>query len=178
MNTESFAKLIVGALYSDPQLLEQAKVQMRKLEWNIQYQSLEFPFDQTDYYAPEMGNRLKRCFLSMKGVQSLEFSADWKLSTVAIENRLSHTGKRRINLDPGYLDLQRVVLFSGKEGPQKIYMRNGVWADLVLLKDKQGYRDLPWTFSDLRDGRYNDFFLQVRSEFKAEISLSTKDREV
>ena len=44
-------------------------------------------------------------------------------------------------------------------------------ADLVLLKDKGGYRDLPWTFPDLRDGRYNDFFLHVRAEFKAEISL-------
>ncbi|HHZ77852.1 MAG TPA: DUF4416 domain-containing protein, partial [Candidatus Lambdaproteobacteria bacterium] len=31
------------------------------------------------------------------------------------------------------------------------------------------YRDLAWTFPDLRDGRYNDFFLQVRAELKAEI---------
>ena len=155
-----------------------AKEQMRKLDWNIQYQSLEFAFDQTDYYAPEMGNSLKRCFLSMEGVQALEFSADWKLKTVAIENRLSRTGKRRINLDPGYLDLQRVVLLSGKEGPQKIYLRNGVWADLVLMKEKEGYRDLPWTFPDLRDGRYNDFFLQVRAKFKGEISLRTKVLEV
>lgn len=178
MNTESFAKLIVGALYSDSQWLEQAKEHMRKLDWNIQHQSLELPFDKTDYYALEMGNSLKRCFLSMEGVQALEFSADWKLRTVAIENRLSRTGKRRINLDPGYLDLQRVVLLSGKDGPQKIYLRNGVWADLVLMKEKEGYRDLPWTFPDLRDGRYNDFFLQVRAKFKGEISLRTKVLEV
>ena len=173
MNTESFSKLIVGALYSDPQWLEQAKVLMRKLGWNVQHQSLEFHFDQTDYYATEMGNCLKRCFLSMEGVKASEFSADWKLSTQSIENRLSRAGKRRINLDPGYLDLQRVVLLSGKEGPQKIYLRNGVWADLVLLKDKAGYRNLPWTFPDLRDGSYNDFFLQVHAEFKAEKSLSS-----
>ena len=32
--------------------------------------------------------------------------------------------------------------------------------------------DLVWTFPDLRDGRYNNFFLQVRAEFKTEISLS------
>jgi len=178
LNTESFAKQIVGALYSNPKWLERAKVQMRELDWNVQHQSLELPFDQTDYYAPEMGKSLKRCFLSMEGVQSLEFSADWKIITTEIENRLSRTGKRRINLDPGYLDQKRVVLLSGKEGPQKIYLRNGVWADLVLLKDKEGYRSLPWTFPDLRDGRYNDFFLQVRTELKAEISLRTKVREV
>jgi hypothetical protein len=92
---------------------------------------------------------------------------------VKIENRFRRNGKRRINLDPGFLDLHRVVLLSGKEGPQKIYLRDGVWADLVLLKNKGGYRDLAWTFPDLRDGRYNDFFLKVRAEFKEEISLSS-----
>ena len=42
---------------------------------------------------------------------------------------------------------------------------------LFLLKNKGGYRDLAWTFPDLRDGRYNEFFLQVRAEFKVEKSL-------
>jgi len=91
------------------------------------------------------------------------------------ENRKSVQTQRQegINLDPGFLDLHRVVLLSGKEGPQKIYLRDGVWADLVLLKNKGGYGDLAWTFPDLRDGRYNDFFLQVRAEFKEEKSLSS-----
>ena len=116
-----------------------------------------------------MGSNLKRCFMSVVGLQKLETAAEWKLKTVEIEKQLSISGKRRINLDPGYLDFHRVVLLSGKEGPQKIYLRNGVWADLILLKDKGSYRDLAWTFPDLRDGRYNDFFLQVRAELKAEI---------
>ena len=103
-------------------------------------------------------------------MQSLEFSADWKLKTAEIEQQLSNKGKRRINLDPGYLDLSRVVLLSGKEGSHKIYLRNGVWADLVLLKDKGGYRNFPWTFPDIRTGRYDDFFLQLRTEFKKEKS--------
>ena len=139
--------------------------------WAVQHKSEAFPFDQTDYYSTEMGDRLKRCFHSINRLQSLEFSADWKLKTVEIEQQLSNKGKRRINLDPGYLDLSRVVLLSGKEGSHKIYLRNGVWADLVLLKDKGGYRNFPWTFPDIRTGRYDDFILQIRAEFKKEISL-------
>ena len=108
--------------------------------------------------------------MSIRGLQSLEFSADWKLKTVEIEHQFSNKGKRRINLDPGYLDLSRVVLLSGKEGSHKIYLRNGVWADLVLVKDKGGYRNLEWTFPDIRTGHYNDFFLQIRTEFKKEKS--------
>lgn len=172
MNTESYAKLIIGAIYSDPNWLLKAKTEMRKQSWEIQRQSQEFPFDLTDYYTPEMGTGLKRCFLSIKGLQSLVYSADWKLKTAEIEKKLSHKGKRRINLDPGYLDLSRVVLLSGKEGSHKIYLRDGVWADLVLLKDKGGYRNFPWTFPDLRNGCYDEFFLQVRAEFKSEKSFS------
>ena len=168
MNKKSYAKLIIGAIYADPQWLMKAKSAMQRQSWEIQHQSQVFPFDQTDYYSTEMGEGLKRCFLSIKGLQSLEFSADWKLKTAEIEQQLSNKGKRRINLDPGYLDLSRVVLLSGKEGSHKIYLRNGVWADLVLLKDKGGYRNFPWTFPDIRIGRYDDYFSQLRAEFKKE----------
>ena len=164
-------KLIIGAIYADPLWFVKAKSAMKGHGWEVQHQSQVFPFDQTDYYSTEMGEGLKRCFLGIKGLQLLEFSADWKLKTVEIEQQFSNKGKRRINLDPGYLDLSRVVLFSGKEGSHKIYLRNGVWADLVLLKDKGGYRKFSWTFPDIKTGRYDDFFLQLRAEFKKEKSL-------
>ena len=168
MSKKSYAKLIIGAIYADTQWLMKANSAMQRQGWEIQHQSQEFPFDQTDYYSTEMGEGLKRCFLSIKGLQSLEFSADWKLKTAEIEQQLSNKGKRKINLDPGYLDLSRVVLLSGKEGSHKIYLRDGVWADLVLLKDKRGYRNFPWTFPDIRTGLYDDYFLQLRAEFKKE----------
>ena len=171
MNKKSYAKLIIGAIYADPQWLLKAKSAMQIQGWEIQHQSKEFSFDQTDYYSTEMGEGLKRCFMCIKGLQPLEFSAEWKLKTLEIEKQFSNKGKRRINLDPGYLDLTRVVLLSGKEGSHKIYLRNGVWADLVLLKDRRGYRNFTWTFPDIRTGRYNDFFLQLRTEFKKEKSL-------
>ena len=171
MSKISYAKLFVAAIYADPKWLIKARTEMQRQSWEIQHQSQVFPFDQTDYYSTEMGEGLKRCFLSIRGLQSLEFYAEWKLKTAEIEEQLSKKGKRTINLDPGYLDLSRVVLLSGKEGSHKIYLRNGVWADLVLLKDKGGYRNFPWTFPDIRTGRYDDFFLQVRAEFKKEKTL-------
>ena len=163
-------KLIIGVIYAEPLWFVKAKSAMKGHGWEVQHQSQVFPFDQTDYYSTEMGEGLKRCFLIIKGLHSLEFSADWKLKTLEIEQQFSNKGKRRINLDPGYLDLARVVLLSGKEGSHKIYLRDGVWADLVLLKDKGGYRNFPWTFPDIRTGRYDDFFLQLRAEFKKEKS--------
>lgn len=171
MSKKSYAKLIIGAIYADTQWFIKAKSLMQRENWEIEHQSQEFPFDQTYYYSAEMGVGLKRCFLSIKGLKSLESTTDWKFLTAKIEQQLSNKGKRRINLDPGYLDSSRVVLLSGKEGSHKIYLRNGVWADLVLLKDKGGYRNFPWTFPDIRTGCYDDFFLHLRTEFKKEKSL-------
>ena len=171
LSKKLYVKLIIGAIYADPQWLTKAKSLMYIENWEIESQSKELTFDQTEYYSKEMGEGLKRCFLSIKGLQSLEFSAEWKLKTLEIEKQLSNKGKRRINLDPGYLDLSRVVLLSGKEGSHKIYLRNSVWADLVLLKDKGGYRNFPWTFPDISTGCYDDFFLKIRAEFKREKSL-------
>ena len=42
---------------------------------------------------------------------------------------------------------------------------------LILLKDKGGYKNFPWTFPDISTGRYDDFFLKIRAEFKREKSL-------
>ena len=90
MNKESFAKLVIGAIYGDPQWLFKANSAIQRQSWEIQHQSEEFTFDQTDYYSTEMGEGLKRCFLSVQGVQSLEFSDDWKLKTTEIEQQLSY----------------------------------------------------------------------------------------
>ena len=168
MKKNLLAKLIVGAIYSEQSILEDAIEQMRQENLIVQSKSAEFSFDLTEYYSDEMGNKLKRSFLSIEGLQKLESSFEWKLKMLQIENHLSISGRRKINLDPGYLDSQKIVLLSRKEGPHKIYLCKGVWADLVLLKVKGGYQNLPWTFPDLRDGKYNDFFLQVLEKFKKE----------
>ena len=168
LQPELYVKLIIGAIYSDIKFLESAKIQMGDVNLFIKNQSKEFPFDLTEYYTPEMGPNLKRRFLSIEGVRKLEDSFEWKLKMETIENNLSRKGKRRINLDPGYIDSQRVVLFSRKQGPQKIYIRKGVWGDLALLKNKNGFQNLPWTFPDIREGRYHNFFLQALKEFKEE----------
>ena len=168
MKSTNLVKLIIGAIYSDSQLLEVAKKEMKRLKLITQNQSEEFPFDLTEYYAKEMGSKLKRRFLSIEGLLELKNFFEWKLKMVSIENKLRKFGKRRINLDPGYIDLHRVVLLSSKEAPQKIFLSEGIWADLILLKRKGGYVDLPWTFPDIRKGYYNEFFLQVLEKFKEE----------
>ena len=38
------------------------------------------------------------------------------------------------------IDTQKIILFSKKSGPQKVYIRKGIWGDLVLMKQKNGFQ--------------------------------------
>ncbi|MEC8685731.1 MAG: DUF4416 family protein, partial [SAR324 cluster bacterium] len=80
-----------------------------------------------------------------------------------------------LNLDPGYLDLHKVVLLSGKEGPQKIYLGGGIWSDLNLIRKARRFEALPWTFPDLRENRYHSFFERVRENLKLDLKSIRKD---
>ncbi len=163
---EPLGKRIVGILTANPALGQEAE---RRLSGIVERRSAEHPFTQTRYYEAEMGRDLRRWFVSVSGLLPLSQAAAWKQKLQALEEHWRVQGRRRVNLDAGYLDLHRVVLLSGKAGAQKIYLRDGVWADLVLQKSKGGYVSFPWTFPDLKTGQYDEFLLEVRGDYKRQL---------
>jgi hypothetical protein len=75
--------------------------------------------------------------------------------------------ERPVNLDPGLLRLDSVVLASTKPAGQRIYLGSGVHAEVTLIYDKGGYRPLPWTYPDFRSREYLDYFERLRDSLKA-----------
>ena len=75
-------------------------------------------------------------------------------------------GGRRVNIDPGYMDYYKIILASFKEGPQKVYLGEGVYADPILLFFEGEYGPLPWTFPDFKSGLYRDDFREIRALYK------------
>jgi hypothetical protein len=126
------------------------------------------PFDITDYYEDEMGKHLGRMIVSFKRLSDAPGLVGMKIATAELESRLAVKGSRRINIDVGYIDYFKVVLASFKEGPQKIYLGRGVYADPVLMYEDGGWIPLPWSFPDFRDGRYDDDFAEIRSIYRAQ----------
>lgn len=126
------------------------------------------PFDMTDYYAPEMGGGLVRVIVSFRDLGDPAGLAAAKSSCARVERDLSAAGSRRINIDPGYIDYFKAVLASFKEGPQKIYLGEGAWADTVLMYENGRWRDLPWSFPDFRAGRYDEEFAAIRDIYRAQ----------
>lgn len=162
-------KLVIAALYSDANLLNAARDRLIQQFGPVDLTSQPFPFELTDYYVPEMGAPITRLFYGFAQLISPGDLARIKLATNALENELSRNGKRLVNLDPGYLDTDKLVLASAKYNGPKIYLTEGIWADLTLHYEKGHFTAYPWSFADFRRGEYEKIFLRLREIYKAQL---------
>jgi hypothetical protein len=171
-------KLIVGLLYSDAKRLDMALSILAEKYGPIDYRSPVFPFSQTDYYIPEMGSPIYRIFVSHERLIHPKEIARIKVETNEIENILAAhppegrrpsgglSLKRKVNLDPGYMDYDKIVLASAKYNGQKVYLDFGIWADLTLHYEKGRFEPYPWSFPDFKNGTYEEVFLEIRRRYK------------
>lgn len=106
------------------------------------------PFDYTDYYRPEMGEGLARFWCAARSLAPGAQLADWKLQSRELETTWGEQGKRRVNLDPGYLTSLQLILATTKPLPQAVYLRDGIYALVELLYRSGGFKSLPWTYPD------------------------------
>ncbi|MDH7500175.1 MAG: DUF4416 family protein [candidate division NC10 bacterium] len=158
-------KLFAGILYREETDLALVRSRLEKEFGPIDYTSDSFPFQVTSYYEREMGTDLKRVFLSFAHLINPGELASIKVRTNRLEEDFSQEGNRRVNLDPGYLDFFKIVLASGKPTGQKIYLNQGVYADLTLYYDK-GWKPYNWGFPDFRAGTYDQVFTTIRNLYK------------
>jgi hypothetical protein len=133
------------------------------------WKSPQLLFDRTTYYAKEMGWPLHRRFISFKKLIRPEEIVEIKLATNKVEARHSQEGKRRINIDPGYISLERLVLATGKNYTHRIYLGKGIYADLTLVFHQGRYRALAWTYKDYADPNVMKYFSDVRERYKGQI---------
>lgn len=167
-------KLFCGILYRDEDILDAViKELVRKTENETDISAGPFKFDFTDYYSGKMGDNLKRRFVSFKKPVSPENSYVWKILTNEIEKEFYHNGRfpRRVNLDPGYLNLSRVILFSAKDFYHRLYLGKGIFAEVTLYFEKNRFMFLPWTYPDYKSEEYLGFFRRLRDTYREQLKL-------
>ena len=128
-------------------------------------------FERTRYYEKEMGWPLYRRFITFKELIPPEELVDKKLITNKIEAKYSSEGKRRINIDPGYICLERLVLATGKNYTHRIYLSHGIYADLTLVFNKGTFKPLEWSYPDYSDNESIDFFNNEREKYKNQLRI-------
>ena len=129
----------------------------------------------TKYYNKEMGSELKKQLIAISGTVNIEQLHKIKLKTNEIEDRYSTNNNRIINIDPGYLTEAKVVLFSTKNHIHRIYIADGIFAEITLSFRKDSYDANPKTYVDYRQKEFVDFFHKLRSDLRNDADyLSSK----
>jgi hypothetical protein len=159
------AKLIVGFFVKEKALAEGIAQALQDRLGPVDMISTWLNFDFTTYYEKEMGAPLSRRLVVFKTLVEQTELAAIKRMTNALEQTFRRQGQRRVNIDPGYLLPERFVLATGKNFTHRIYIGQGIYADLTLIYQKGAFRTLPWTYPDYADKHLIDFLTLVRKKY-------------
>ena len=174
------ALLITGIISRSEALAGQAESLLADAFGPIAERSPVIPFNFTDYYEPEMGKDLVRCWLGFSRLVPADRLAEIKLLTDCLEQQLSLSPPpnrkseienrksvgRQANLDPGLLTLHNLVLATTKDYAHRIYLHSGIHAEVTLVFNNGRYEPLPWTYADYQTETCHKFLLRCRERLK------------
>jgi hypothetical protein len=166
-------KLLIALLSADVALFAKTMANLEQSYGPIDFASDVFPWDTTDYYRAEMGDHLLRKFIAFTHLIPPEELVRIKLETNEKELRLSGAAStdepRRINLDPGYLDETKLVLASTKNQAHRLYLSQGIYAEVTLLYHHKAFHPFIYTYEDYRWPHTQEFFQKVRKRYLAQL---------
>jgi hypothetical protein len=158
-------KLVASLFSGEGRLLGEALNALSERYGRADFISAPTPFAYTDYYRKEFGGSLVRRFAAFEGLIRPESLPDVKKWTNGLEGRLSADGKRRVNIDPGYLAKAHLILATGKGYTHRPYLREGIYADLTLVYRNGSFCSLPWTYPDYASGETIAMLLRIREKY-------------
>ncbi|MCM8780719.1 MAG: DUF4416 family protein [Candidatus Omnitrophica bacterium] len=165
-------KLIVGFIFRIDDVFEKVKAILEKCFGKIDFESQTLAFTHTDYYEAEFGKDLKRKFISFKKLIPPQNLARIKIITNSIEKRFTQNKNRQVNLDPGYIDSAKLILASTKDYKHRIYLTQGIYAEVTLFFQNNTFQAWEWTYPDYKTPEYIEIFNQIRRIYREQI---TKD---
>lgn len=173
--------LICGLISNDPDLMARAVRLLAQNQGPVDAVSETWPFDYTEYYTVEMGEGLQRQFVSFERLIDPGELPGIKLLANSLERRVNYDlglpeDQRRVNLDPGYLTMSKVVLATTKDFSHRLYLGSGIYAESTLHYEGGKWHPWPWTYPDYAGPRYHGFFEQLREAFKAKLNAHRSGR--
>jgi len=156
------ARLVVSLLANQEQPRAKALKRLASELGPVLFYSEPLPFTWTGYYDQEMGPGLNRRVAAFEGMRQPGELAGVKRLCMALEQELAHGGGRRVNLDPGLLGRDALVLATRKYGGHRLELAPGVYGEVTLFFMSGHYRALPWTYPDYAGDALRGIMGQIR----------------
>lgn len=166
--------LLVAVSSRYPEALEWTQRRFADAFGSLLPASDRFPFEQTDYYRASMGSELFKAFLAVEQPIDPGQLASVKIRTNAWEEEYAaaagHPEPRPLNLDPGYLAEDKLVLASTKNHAHRLYLSDGIYAEFTLQFRGRRWQNCPWTYPDYQQASYHNFFTGCRNHLRSVLS--------
>jgi hypothetical protein len=162
-------KLIMGFITSDAHLFNEVLEVLAGRYGGVDFESDCLPFDCTDYYTPEMGEGLFRRFVTFRPLIPRDALVRIKRETNEIEEQFSVEGRRGINIDPGYICAEHLILATTKGYTHRPYLGEGIHADLTLIYCSGEFRPLEWTYPDYASPQIREILQGIRKRYLQEL---------
>ncbi len=166
-------KLLIALLAADTALFAQATTRIEAAYGRIDLESPVFPWETTDYYQTEMGGHLLRRFVTCEQLIRPEDLIRLKREANEMEYAFASppgpSSPRRLNVDPGYIDTTKLVLASTKAQAHRIYLSQGIYAEVTLLYHHGTYQPFIYTYDDYRWSETYEFLKQARKKYLGQL---------
>jgi hypothetical protein len=163
--------LIVAASSRHDAALAWARERIEREIGSLALVSDAFAFTETDYYSATMGDGLKKQFIACERPIDPGELPRIKRQTNAWEAEYAALGRhpepRPLNLDPGYVTAAKLVLASTKDHAHRLYLADGIYAEVTLAYRQKQWQPLDWTYPDYRRADYQAFFTACRAKLLA-----------
>lgn len=124
-----------------------------------------FDFSFTDYYVPEMGEGIKRFFISFTRFVSPDELARIKTITNSLEKEYAEGENRKINLDPGIISEANLILATTKNRSHRIAIGMDLYAEVTLIYQNHGWQSFSWTYADYRSDMVQQTMTALRKKY-------------
>ena len=129
------------------------------------------PFEANGFYTESMGSDLKKVLVMLDGFIEPGGLSEWKHTTNAWEIEYAelyeHPESRPLNLDCGYVTQAKLVLATTKDRDHRIYLRDGMFAEVTLNYVAKKWVHHRWTYPSYRTPEVAKFAQACRDRLRA-----------
>jgi hypothetical protein len=168
--------LVVAAFSRHDTALLWGRERLEEIYGPVGFTGSPFQFNQTAYYTPTMGPDLRKQFFAFRDLVATDSLPDIKHRTNALESDLAsrhlYPEIRPLNLDPGHLLLGKFMLATTKDQAHRVYLRDGIFAEVTLRCEAGAFEPWPWTYADYRLECVREFLKEARDYYKQRLRES------
>ena len=164
---------VCAVISKDPAAIEWGIDKLRQDWGTVAHQSDPLPFHANGFYDEHMGTDLRKVFVAFADLCEPGGLADWKHATIQLEKAYAAISDldvvRPLNLDSGYVTQAKLVLATTKDRDHRLYLRDGIFAEVTLNYVGKKWIHHRWSYPDYRTEKVAAFVQACREQVRKHV---------